>query len=125
MITNKTLDHTTTVVFDFDGVLNSYKSGWCGAGHIPDPPVEGAKAEVDRFRRAGYSVAVVSARAREPFGREAIEMWLQEHDFIVDYLGCEKVPAIAYIDDRGITFNGSMTGLLEQVQKFKPWCGHK
>ncbi len=27
-----------TVVFDFDGVIHSYTSGWKGATVIPDPP---------------------------------------------------------------------------------------
>ena len=33
-----------TVVFDFDGVIHSYKSGWQGSATIiPDPPVPGIK----------------------------------------------------------------------------------
>ena len=32
-----------TVVFDFDGVVHSYTSGWQGEDTIPDPPVPGIK----------------------------------------------------------------------------------
>lgn len=37
-----------TVVFDFDGVIHSYTSGWKGATVIPDPPVPGIKEAIKK-----------------------------------------------------------------------------
>ena len=33
----------------------------------------------------------------------------------------EKPPAIVYIDDRAICFDGNASNLLEQIQTFRPW----
>lgn len=33
----------------------------------------------------------------------------------------EKPPAIVYIDDRAICFDGNADTLLEKIKKFKPW----
>lgn len=57
-----------TVVFDFDGVIHSYTSGWCGVSEIPDPPVSGIKDAINAIREAGYRVVVVSTRCAEPAG---------------------------------------------------------
>ena len=45
-----------TVVFDFDGVIHSYTSGWKGATVIPDPPVEGIGDALKEIHDAGYEV---------------------------------------------------------------------
>lgn len=42
-----------TVVFDFDGVIHSYISGWKGIDNIPDEPVKGIKEKIERIREAG------------------------------------------------------------------------
>ena len=57
-----------TVVFDFDGVIHSYTSGWQGVDVIPDAPVEGIETAIKCLRHYGYEVVVVSARCREPEG---------------------------------------------------------
>ena len=44
------MEFENTVLFDFDGVINSYKSGWEGYGIISDPPVEGIKEAIDEIR---------------------------------------------------------------------------
>ena len=52
-----------TVVFDFDGVIHSYTSGWKGIDVILDEPVKGIKEVIENLRDAGYYVAVVTTRA--------------------------------------------------------------
>lgn len=110
-----------TVVFDFDGVIHSYKSGWQGARHIPDPPVDGIKEEIDSIRAAGYEVVVVSTRCAEVGGAMAIKSWLDMWDINVDRVCKEKPPAIVYIDDRAICFDGRADMLLSKIRGFKPW----
>ena len=50
-----------------------------------------------------------------------IRNYLKKYNIEVDGIGCEKPPAIVYIDDRAICFNGDTTNLAEQVRNFKPW----
>jgi hypothetical protein len=110
-----------TVVFDFDGVVHSYKSGWKGARHIPDPPIDGIKEAIDGIRAAGYEVVIVSTRCAEIGGQTAIEGWLDMWDINVDYVCKKKPPAIVYIDDRAICFDGDSKTLLSKIQEFRPW----
>ena len=110
-----------TVVFDFDGVIHSYTSGWKGVGVIPDPPVPGIKEAIDDIRAAGYEVVVVSTRCSSQEGAEAIGKYRSNHDICVDDVRKEKPPAIVYIDDRAICFDGNPATLLGKIQAFKPW----
>ena len=112
-----------TVVFDFDGVIHSYVSGWKGTDCIPDPPVKGIKEELQRIQEAGYEIVVVSTRCKTQVGRDAIEDYLTKHEMrkYVDNICAEKPPAVVYIDDRAIKFDGHPETLLEQIQSFKPW----
>lgn len=110
-----------TVVFDFDGVIHSYTSGWKGETVIPDPPVPGIKEAIDEIRAAGYEVVIVSTRTSTPAGYQAVRIWLDQHGIVVDGVSAEKPPAIVYIDDRAICFDGKPAGLLEKVRTFRPW----
>jgi len=109
-----------TVIFDFDGVINSYSSRWQGADVIPDPPVEGIKEAIAEIR-GHYSVVVVSSRCYQPGGIEAIKAWLKKYDIKVDDVTDKKPPAVVIVDDRAITFDGITEGLLEKIKSFKPW----
>lgn len=75
-------DRRPILALDFDGVLHGYQSGWQGARHIPDPPVDGAIAflaeAVDVFE-----VAIHSSRSRYWGGRRAMRCWLERQ--LVDY----------------------------------------
>ncbi len=110
-----------TVVFDFDGVIHSYTSGWKGEDVIPDPPVTGIKDSIQQIRNAGYEVVVVSTRCATPKGLISVKKYLFEHGIVVDRVCKEKPPAIVYIDDRAICFDGKSDKLLEKIEQFKPW----
>lgn len=110
-----------TVVFDFDGVINSYKSGWQGLTLISDEPVEGIKEAIAEIRKAGYEVVVVSTRCADYHGKCAVIDYLNKHDIEVDDVMAEKPPAIVYIDDRAICFDGQPETLLGKINDFQPW----
>lgn len=109
-----------TVVFDFDGVIHSYSSGWQGETVIPDPPVPGIKEAIADIRE-DYFVVVVSTRCTTEEGKAAIEAWLSKHGIEVDKVTKEKPPAIVYIDDRAICFDGNAASLKGKIENFEPW----
>lgn len=112
-----------TVVFDFDGVIHSYTSGWQGEDTIPDPPVLGIREALKEIHDAGYEVVVVSTRCATIKGHGAIEAWLYDNGLreYIDKVCKEKPPAVAYIDDRAICFDGHPETLLKKIQNFQPW----
>ena len=112
-----------TVVFDFDGVIHSYTSGWKGEDTVPDPPVPGIREALKEIHDAGYEVVVVSTRCATIKGHGAIEAWLYDNGLreYIDKVCKEKPPAIAYIDDRAICFDGHPETLLKKIQNFQPW----
>ena len=115
------MEFKKTVVFDFDGVIHSYTSGWKGAEDIPDPPVPGISEAIERIRMAGYRVVVVSTRCYRPEGMGAVRRYLRDNGIVVDDVMMEKPPAICYIDDRAIRFDGHPEKLVDQVTNFHSW----
>ena len=109
-----------TVVFDFDGVINSYKHGWQGATVINDPPVTGIKEEIDKIRDK-YKVVIMSTRAATPAGKNAIKQYLVKYNIVVDDIVDHKIPAHVYIDDRAIPFTGRAGSLMSDIEVFTPW----
>ena len=104
----------TTVAVDFDGVIHAYGNGWQD-GSIYDGPVPGA---FDALRKLQESYAVVIHTTRDPW---QVGPWLAEKGgftYVVDpglslqfwneqgslLVTNRKLPAVAYIDDRGIRF---------------------
>lgn len=111
-----------TVVFDFDGVIHSYKTGWQGdPAIIPDEPVPGIREVIGELQTEGYEVVVVSTRCRTTEGAQAVEKYLMKNQIGVSKVMSEKPPAICYIDDRAICFDGNTESLLNKIQNFKPW----
>lgn len=66
-----------TVVFDFDGVIHSYCSGWNGMEIISDPVVPGIKETIGSPHGNGYNIIVVSTRCPSAEGSKAVEKYLK------------------------------------------------
>ena len=63
-------DGQPIVSVDFDGVLHSFESGWCGITEIPDKPVPGAIVWLRRLvEYGGLSVCVYGYRSRTKAGK--------------------------------------------------------
>jgi hypothetical protein len=111
------------ICLDFDGVINSYESGY-GPHYkptlIPDGPTEGAKEAIAKLRKR-FRVIVHSSRCVYPEAREAIRLWLDEYGIIVDGIAENKPPAMIYLDDRGVQFKGDWGQALKDIANFQHW----
>ncbi len=109
-----------TLCLDFDGVINSYVSGWKGETEIPDPPVDGAAEAIERLR-VTYGIVVYSTRSRTPAGKAAILAYLDKYGIRVDDVPDHKPPAVVYLDDRGVQFKGDWKQAILDIENFKWW----
>lgn len=101
----------STIAIDFDGVVNSYSSGWTD-GRLPDPPNPGAFDFIRALRRAGHTVVIHTTRAGDGAAIGQIQQWLRLHGLEETHVQAivitsRKVPARLYIDDRGFRFVGA------------------
>jgi len=104
-----------TVCIDLNGVLDMY-SGWKGEGHM-DPPRPGADWFLAELSQ-DYKVVVFTTQPAEQ-----VWEWLREHRLAewVDEVTDRKVPAVAYIDDRAVTFRGDFEETLREIRAFRPY----
>lgn len=100
-----------TICVDFDGVLNEY-NGY-EEGNLGEP-LSGSKEFIRQLRRK-YKVVILTSRQKE----QVID-WLNNNGFPSMEVTNRKVPAVAYIDDRAIQFNGNYKKVISQLKNFKP-----
>lgn len=127
------------ICVDFDGVIHSYISGWCGITVIPDPPVEGAIEWLENHLPIpeaissmgepykGPIVQIYSSRSKSWRGRRAMKKWLVKHGLHPAYIAegllkfpAKKPSAFLTLDDRAICFCGQFP-TTEEMMSFKPW----
>ena len=97
---------------DFDGVLNEY-NGY-EEGNLGEPL--SASKEFIRQLRKKYKVVILTSRPKE----QVID-WLNNNGFPSMEVTDRKIPAVAYIDDRAIQFNGSYIQTIYEAVNFKPY----
>lgn len=106
-----------TVCIDFNGVLDQY-AGWVSKGY-QYPPRAGVRQFLRDLHFAGYDIVILTAVP------EDARDWLANHDLLdfVTKVTNIKVPAIVYLDDRAITFNGDFDAAYKAITQFKPFWG--
>lgn len=116
--------HKETIAIDFDGVINSYKSGF-EEGVLPDPPTDGAIEWLKTLINSEYEIIIHSARLTKKENKSLIKKWLLKYGVTKEELNKlvfkEKPIAILYIDDLGWQFNGTNFPSLKEIANFKPW----
>lgn len=99
------------ICVDFDGVLNDYE-GWRGPNYMYYPR-QGA-AEFLGLLQENYTVGIFSTR--DPW---RLREWLEYYHIPYDKIVSQKVPAVAYIDDRALRFDGNYHKVLYELRDFK------
>ena len=107
------------ICVDLNGVLDTY-SGWQGevTWH---PPRDGAREFLAALCERGHEVVILSTR--DP---DAAREWLVRHDLdgFVSAVTDRKLPALAYVDDRAVSFRGDFAETLTALEAFRPhWEG--
>lgn len=99
-------DYRQTIAFDFDGVIHNYH-GWKGEDIIDGEPIKNI-VSVLKLLATNYRLVIISSRAINPAGKQAILDWLDKYKLsqYFEEVTPVKVPAIAYIDDRAVEFKG-------------------
>jgi hypothetical protein len=119
---SKPADQRYTVAVDFDGVLHAYTTPWIDAATIPDPPVDGAIEWLHEISER-FDVVILTTRGRTPEGCAAVLAWLEEHGAPApELVTAEKVPALIYLDDRAIRFEGPGSfPTVDAIHLARPW----
>jgi len=122
-----------TLCVDYEGVLCDARTPYINDWTLPDPPVPGALhwlwTMVNHF-----DVVILTTRGRTMIGRWMVREWLRRHStptqwrstgsrngidrvFITD----RKVPALAYLDDRAMRFDGANFPTRGEIHRARPW----
>ncbi len=118
---------------DFDGVCNSYTSGWQGETNIPDGAVPGLFEFLEQVAPF-YDIQVFSSRSATPEGIIAMQMWFERErrkwrkggggegfeEVVEISFPATKPSASITLDDRAWTFNGRWPNVTSLVT-FQPW----
>ncbi len=103
-----------TVCIDFDGVLNKYAGFHEDELYHPRPFVEDFLCKIDDY----YDIVILTSR-----DVNKVKSWFYQYGLekIPVKITNEKVPAIAYIDDRAIQFKGNFNDTLKELFDFEPY----
>jgi len=111
----KWVESRKTVCVDFDGVLNDYRG--YKEGYVYPFREDGIEF-LKTLKKIGFRVVILTSIRLADVERLLHDSGL---DDLVDQITNVKVPAIAYIDDRAITFRGNYDETLRELLEFRTW----
>lgn len=105
-------DRQKTVCVDFDGVLSA-SDGPYHPSHF-GPPLDRGLRLLRELLDKGYHVVILTARKET----DLVALWLSHHGFPNMFVTNHKVAAVAYIDDRAISFadDSNVEDILKYVE---------
>lgn len=115
------MSYKKRLLFDFDGVIHSYVSGWQGVEVAKDEPVKGIREILDRLINMGYQIVIYSSRCNDRLGIRCIEDYCNLWDIPYHEISNKKGTAYLTIDDRCICFDGNSSTLIDKIERFKQW----
>jgi len=90
-------------------------------------PVSRSREEIERTLNEmanEFRVVIFTTRGKTWQGREAVQRWLGEHGYECDEddITAEKPPALVYLDDRAVRFDGTNFPTADQIHhEYVPW----
>jgi hypothetical protein len=120
-------DFDDIIMIDLDGVLARF-DGWAVNANKIGVPVPGA-VEAVKLLSQKYRIVIFTARAFRGWfnGRYyndqtgAVRRWLELYKIpYYDITYC-KIPALIYIDDRSLTFEGDWPDMIERINSYREW----
>lgn len=121
------------VCVDFDGTIRP----WSGLFEFPEP-FAGIVEWIAKIRGSGYKVILFTSRLsafwHEAEGRVVAQGILDQLAYLreycerygieVDGATAEKIPAVAYLDDKAIRFNGEWSETIGLFEKYVEGVGN-
>lgn len=109
------------VLIDFDGTIQPF--GYLFNAEVP--PFEGAVETLNAWKEQGYKIVIFTSRL-SPIWLESVGQTAQQHiEYMTEYLErygipfdgftAQKVPSVAYIDDKAYRFENNWAELKERV----------
>ncbi len=103
------MDHRPDLYIDFDDTIHDTKN--VSEGHKMGQPTAGAVNAV-RYLSRSYRIIVFTVRGDQPY----IKDWLRHFNIPFDAVTNVKGPAVAYVDDKAVHFDGNWNRVIQEVQ---------
>lgn len=109
------------IMIDMDGVIHKYRKGFHDGTLYDTVSAEGRKF-INEMKDE-YEIVIWTARISKEKERFAprmkvseVEKYLKDNDIYYDRITSDKLPAVAYIDDRAIEFKGDWDYVRERFK---------